>query len=90
MVIRSENTSHVVGRCLRTMLCILSAAIVGSFCGLLRTSMAGELQGVNGSVEKIYKTSGQPSVADEERAIRKQLEGIPALSGLRSTIEVVD
>lgn len=74
MAIGSGNTSHVVGRCLRTMLCILSAAIVGSFCGLPRTSMAGELQGMNGSVEKIYTASGQPSVADEERAIRKRLE----------------
>jgi len=56
------------------MLCILSAAILGSFCGLLRISLADEPQGVNASVAKIFKTSGQPSVADEENAIRKLLD----------------
>ncbi|SEF13360.1 hypothetical protein SAMN02787142_8047 [Burkholderia sp. WP9] len=56
------------------MLCILSAALLGSSCGLLRIALAGEPQGLNASVAKIYKTSGQPSVADEEKAIRKLLD----------------
>ena len=74
MIIRSENTSHAVGWCLRPMLCILSAALLGSSCGLLRTAVAGEPQGLNASVAKIYKTSGQPSVADEEKAIGELLD----------------
>jgi len=74
MVTRSENTSNTVWSCLRPMLCIVSAAILGSCCGLLRTSLADQPQGVNASVAKIYKTSAQPSVADEEKAIRKLLD----------------
>ncbi|WP_201698469.1 CHAT domain-containing protein [Paraburkholderia hiiakae] len=56
------------------MLFVLAAVIVGSFCGLLRPSLAGEPQDVNAPAAKIDKTSGQPSVVDEEKAIRKLLD----------------
>ncbi|MCP3715446.1 CHAT domain-containing protein [Paraburkholderia sp. CNPSo 3281] len=74
MVMRPENASQVVWSCLRPTLGILAAAIVGSFCGLLGTSLADEPHGVNAPAAKIYRTSGQPSVADEEKAIRKLLD----------------
>ncbi|HTR09383.1 MAG TPA: hypothetical protein VMJ11_22570 [Paraburkholderia sp.] len=74
MVMRPENSSQVVWSCLRPTLGILAAAIVGSFCGLPGTSPADEPHGVNAPAARIYKTSGQPSVADEEKAIRKLLD----------------
>lgn len=74
MIIRSGKALHAVWWCLRPMLCVLSAAILGSVFGLLRTSLADEPQGVNTSAAKLYKTSGQSSVADEEKAVRKLLD----------------
>lgn len=74
---RSGKASQVVRWCLKPVLCLLAAAIVGSPGGLLRTSLAGESQGVNASTEKIGQTPGQPSLADEEKAIHKLLDENP-------------